>query len=136
MSRGLRNCNPGNIRLSGVRYRGEIRPSRDPEFRCFESLAWGYRAMFVLLHTYRRRHGCRTLAQMISRYAPQSENATECYLRFVSERSGVAAEAEVDTLDRRSMTAIVGAMSHFENGTPADICAVTDGWNLFAGDFQ
>ena len=30
MSRGLSNCNPGNIRQSGVRYKGEVRPSRDP----------------------------------------------------------------------------------------------------------
>ena len=26
-------------------------------------MPWGYRAMFVLLHTYRVRHGCRTLRE-------------------------------------------------------------------------
>ena len=57
MSRGLSNCNPGNIRQSKVRYKGEVQPSRDPAFKQFESLAWGYRAVFVLLHTYRVRHG-------------------------------------------------------------------------------
>ena len=57
MSRGLRNCNPGNIRQSKGRYKGEVRPSRDPAFKQFESLAWGYRAIFVLLDTYRTRHG-------------------------------------------------------------------------------
>lgn len=51
MSRGLSNCNPGNIRQSKVRYKGEVQPSRDPAFKQFESLAWGYRAVFVLLHT-------------------------------------------------------------------------------------
>ena len=40
-------------------------------------MPWGYRAMFVLLHTYRVRHGCRTLREMISRYAPPMENHTE-----------------------------------------------------------
>ena len=136
MSRGLANCNPGNIRLSAVRYKGEIRPSRDPEFRCFESLAWGYRAIFVLLHTYSRRYGCRTLRRMIERYAPPSENPTQRYLRFVSERSGVDADVEVDTLDRRIMTGIVSAISHFENGTPADPSAVADGWTLFRKNFN
>ena len=29
MSRGLENRNPGNIRQSRVRYKGEVRPSRD-----------------------------------------------------------------------------------------------------------
>ena len=61
MSRGLENRNPGNIRQSRVRYKGEVRPSRDPEFKQFESPAWGYRAIFVLLDTYRRRHGLRSL---------------------------------------------------------------------------
>ena len=68
MSRGLSNCNPGNIRQSKVRYKGEVQPSRDPAFKQFESLAWGYRAVFVLLHTYRVRHGLRTVRGMISRW--------------------------------------------------------------------
>ena len=41
MSRGLSNCNPGNIRQSKVRYKGEVQPSRDPAFKQFESLACG-----------------------------------------------------------------------------------------------
>ena len=57
MSRGLRNRNPGNIRRSGVRYVGEKVPSGDPEFREFVAVEWGYRAMFVLLYTYRLRYG-------------------------------------------------------------------------------
>lgn len=136
MSRGLDNCNPGNIRLSGVRYKGEIRPSRDPEFRCFESEAWGYRALFVLLHTYACRHGCRTLRDMIVRYAPPAENPTERYVRFVAAASGVPADAEADTLDRRTMTGIACAISHFENGVPADRVAVAEGWELFRRDFS
>lgn len=135
MSRGVANCNPGNIRLSGVRYKGEVRPSRDPEFRCFENMSWGYRAIFVLLHTYARRYGCRTLRRMIARYAPPSENSTELYLKFVERRSGVDADVEIDTLDRGTMTAVVGAISHFENGIEAEKNAVEEGWKLFVKDF-
>ena len=47
-------------------------------------MPWGYRAMFVLLHTYRVRHGCRTLREMILRYAPPVENHTENYIRAVA----------------------------------------------------
>lgn len=136
MSRGIANCNPGNIRLSGVRYKGEVRPSRDPEFRCFESPEWGYRALFVLLHTYARRYGCRTLRRMIERYAPPSENPTTQYLKFVSERSGVLPDEPLDTLDCRVMTAVVSAVSHFENGEPADRTSLLAGWNLFYKDFS
>jgi len=81
MSRGLQNCNPGNIRQSKVRYKGEVRPSRDSAFKQFESLAWGYRAIFVLLDTYRIRYGLDTIRGMISRWAPPSENHTETYIR-------------------------------------------------------
>lgn len=89
MSRGLKNCNPGNIRRSRGRYKGEVVPSRDPAFKQFESLAWGYRAIFVLLHTYRTRHGLRTIAEMIARWAPPSENRTDAYIRAVSDRTGI-----------------------------------------------
>ena len=136
MSRGLDNCNPGNIRLSAVRYKGEIRPSRDPEFRCFESVEWGYRALFVLLHTYRRRYGCRTLRAMLRRYAPPEENPTAAYLDFVARAAGVAADAEIDTLDRTVMCRIVSAISRFENGVQADPQAVGEGWRLFHLDFH
>ena len=88
MSRGLSNCNPGNIRQSKVRYKGEVQPSRDPAFKQFESLAWGYRAVFVLLHTYRVRHGLRTVRGMISRWAPPVENHTEAYIRAVAADTG------------------------------------------------
>ena len=83
MSRGLSNRNPGNIRQSAVRYKGEVRPSRDPAFKQFESMPWGYRAIFVLLDTYRIRHGLDTIRGMISRWAPPSENRTEIYIRAV-----------------------------------------------------
>lgn len=76
MTRGLRNRNPGNIRRSKTRYLGEVTPSCDVAFKQFETMAWGYRAMFVLLDSYRRR-GYVTLRQMIARYAPPVENHTK-----------------------------------------------------------
>lgn len=67
LPRGLRNRNPGNIRRSAVRYKGETE-SDDAAFKAFASTAWGYRAMFVLLHTYRVRHRIATLRGMIARW--------------------------------------------------------------------
>lgn len=103
MSRGLSNCNPGNIRQSKVRYKGEVQPSRDPAFKQFESLAWGYRAVFVLLHTYRVRHGLRTVRGMISRWAPPVENHTEAYIRAVAADTGIDPDEPLDTLDPATM---------------------------------
>ena len=40
LPRGLRNRNPGNIRRSKTRYKGEIE-SRDPAFKSVRTMAWG-----------------------------------------------------------------------------------------------
>lgn len=134
MARGLDNRNPGNIRQSKVRYRGEVRPSRDPAFKEFESLAWGYRAIFVLLDTYRIRHGLDTLRGMISRWAPPSENHTDAYIRAVAADTGLDPDERLDTHDARTMIPVAAAISRVENGTPADMRQVAEGWRLFRGD--
>jgi hypothetical protein len=136
MSRGLRNNNPGNIRLGSFRYKGEKVESSDVAFRQFESIEWGYRAMFVLLHTYATKHHCCTLRQMIERYAPPSENHTENYIRRVAYATHLSPDEPVSTTDGAVMTAIVAAMSAVENGTKADMAAVWRGWQLFIADFS
>ena len=131
MSRGLRNCNPGNIRRSKTRYKGEKLPSRDSEFKEFESMAYGYRAMFVLLDTYSRRYGLRTIRQMLNRYAPPVENFTEGYIRFVSEKTGIAPDEIINTRAARDIVPVVAAMSQIENGVAAVMDDVYRGWDLF-----
>ena len=133
MSRGLSNCNPGNIRQSKVRYKGEVQPSRDPAFKQFESLAWGYRAVFVLLHTYRVRHGLRTVRGMISRWAPPVENHTEAYIRAVAADTGIDPDEPLDTLDPATMIPLAAAISRVENGTAADRGEIERGGALFSG---
>ncbi len=131
MARGLDNRNPGNIRRSKVRYRGEVRPSRDPDFKQFESLAWGYRAIFVLLDTYRIRYGLSTIRGMISRWAPPSENHTEVYIRAVAADTGLDPDQKLDTHDPQTMIPLAAAISRVENGTAADLRDVEAGWRLF-----
>ena len=135
LPRGLRNCNPGNIRRSAVRYKGELQECSDNAFRQFKSMAWGYRAMFVLLHTYALHHNCTTIRSIINRYAPPSENNTENYIRRVSLATGINPSERVDTLNGQTMTRIVSAMSEVENGVPALRSEVEQGWQLFRADF-
>ena len=135
MSRGLRNNNPGNIRLGKVRYKGERAKSSDNEFHQFESVEWGYRAMFVLLHTYALKHSCHTLRTMINRYAPPSENHTENYIRRVAHATHLSPDEKISTTDKGVMTAIVAAMSEVENGVKADMTMISCGWELFIADF-
>ncbi len=87
--------------------------------------------MFVLLHTYHVRHGCRTLREMITRWAPPSENHTENYIRAVATAAKVSPEHPLDTKSREPMIPIVAAMSAVENGVSARMEDVTGGWELF-----
>ena len=108
-----------------------LRPSRDPDFKQFESIEWGYRAIFVTLNTYRRKYGLRTIREMISRWAPPVENHTEAYIRAVTARTGFSADAVLDTRSRQQMIQLIAAMSEVENGVKADFRAVERGWELY-----
>lgn len=130
MSRGLRNNNPGNIRLSGTRYIGEKTPSADRAFKQFRSMAYGYRAMFVILRTYQKKYGLRSISAMVRRWAPESENDTRAYINSVSLWSGISRDAPIDVNDKVQMCAVVAAMSRMENGVKADMKEVYGGWEL------
>ena len=135
ISRGLRNNNPGNIRLSGTTYQGEVK-STDSAFKQFKTMTYGYRAMFVLLHTYQRKYGLNTIVAMISRYAPSNENHTEAYIEAVSDWSGVPASGRITSTNGDVMIPIVAAMSRVENGTIANMNEVEAGWDMFIKDYR
>ena len=135
-SRGLRNNNPGNIRKNNIVYQGEIVPSEDESFKQFSSMAYGYRAMFTVLHTYARKYGINTIATMSDRYAPATENHTEAYIDAVSEWSGVPATSHLTTTNAEVMIPVVAAMSRMENGAPAVMKDVEAGWKLFIEDYR
>lgn len=134
--RGLRNNNPGNIRKNNITYQGEVVPSKDEAFKQFTTMVYGYRAMFVVLHTYQRKYGINTISDMIIRYAPAIENHTTEYIRAVSEASGVPATSHITTTNADVMIPIVAAMSRVENGVPADMREVEQGWKLFIEDYR
>ncbi len=135
-SRGLRNRNPGNIRHSDSRFKGEVEPSADRAFKQFRGMAWGYRAIFVILNTYRTRYSLNTIREMISRWAPASENDTDAYVEIVSRRAMLDADTPIDTQQRVAMIPLVAAMSQVENGTPADWATVERGWDLYEVDLD
>lgn len=135
-TRGLRNNNPGNIRISSTKYQGEVQPSQDNSFKQFESMPYGYRAIFMLLHTYWTRHGLNTIRGMLSRYAPSNENDTMKYIKTVSEWSFIPADTHLTTTNAEVMIPFVSAISRYENGIPAVNNDVEQGWNLFIKDIK
>lgn len=132
-ARGLRNNNPGNIRLSATtRWQGEVRPSQDKSFCQFRTMAYGYRAQIKLLQNYIRKHGRITVEEILVRYAPASENNTRTYIDSVCRQmGGVYSKMYVINPESKTvMCALVAAMSRVENGVPAVMADVEAGWNL------
>lgn len=128
--RGIRNCNPGNIRITKDYWKG-LRPLQDDEdFYQFTSIEWGYRAMFKILQTYRKKYGCKSVADMIARYAPPSENNTDRYIQVVCEKMGKEPSFIPIVENKRDMCMLVAAMSYMENGVLADMEDVAKGWEL------
>jgi hypothetical protein len=128
--RGLRNNNPGNIRINSDLFQGEIRPSKDKSFKQFETMVYGYRAIFKILRSYYNNYHFDTIRKMITRWAPPKENHTEKYIKTVSEYAGIPADDPIDINNREMMIRIVAGMSKVENGVEAVMSDVIAGWEL------
>ena len=130
MTRSERNNNPGNIRLTSDRWRGQVLPPPDRGFVTFTEPEWGYRALFVILEGYMIRHGLRTIRGIIGRYAPPSENATAAYIRSVCRATGWGPDDPLDPCGR-VMQDLVRAITLVEGGKPADEMALRAGYALY-----
>lgn len=119
-TRGIRNNNPLNIEFSQHNsWEGARRPRTDTRFEEFTSLEYGLRAGFLILKKYLARpplgHGCRTLADIIRKWAPATENPTSEYIKFVAYRSGIPATEQLKFSDKNQLCRIVQAMCLYES---------------------
>lgn len=94
-SRGIRNCNPANIRR-GQLWKGMRDHQTDKRFVQFKTMRWGIRAMLIVLRTYVLRHGLRTVPQIIRRWAPPEDgNNTKDYIDKVCVAVEFAADGGI-----------------------------------------
>jgi len=128
LPRGLRNNNPLNIRHNKDYFQGEIKGT-DKSFKTFSCMPYGYRAGFVILHTYLMR-GDNTIEKIIARWAPPIENDTEKYIAFVERYTGIIRHKELTATHGADYVQIVSAMSFMENGKNADPSEIKAGFNL------
>lgn len=125
--RGLRNCNPLNIRHSaGNRWVGQL--GHEAGFCVFVDIRHGLRAAFRLLRTYQMRYGCWSVGDIIRRWAPETENNTQGYIRRVCDCMRCEAEfiPHFGTVEEKEdCCRMVAAMAMVELGgeyiTPAAI---------------
>ena len=132
--RGIRNCNPLNIRKSKDQWKGLAEAQNDRAFVQFKSLEYGWRAAFHLLtRTYYHKYRLYTIRTIIRRWAPSSENDTSAYIANVSLLTGIDPDEPIGIpSDSPSRWMAVGvAMAIQENGTTSiDWFAMLKGWGL------
>lgn len=113
--RGIRNNNPGNIRKTSQAWRGEIEGD-DEAFETFRTPEHGIRALARILLNYQRKRGLRTVGDIISRWAPPSENDTDAYEAAVAVSLGVRVDDRLDLENLVTLRQLVKAVIYHENG--------------------
>ena len=120
MARGLRNNNPLNIVKSpNFCWLGEMKDGIDPIFVKFETMAQGCRAAIKLLRTYYEKHKCNTISRIIRRWAPETENNVQAYIKTVSRLTGIAPTTLLPPMKEETKTVwcdLVVAMASVECG--------------------
>jgi hypothetical protein len=115
-ARGIRNCNPLNIKFNpSNKFIGQIGPDADG-FAIFDTPVNGVRAASVILQNYRDKHRIVTLRGAIERWAPATENDSAAYVRNVSAWANIPAEEPIDIRTHEVQSAIIPAMIRMETG--------------------
>lgn len=127
MTRGIRNNNPGNIRL-GTNWKGLAEKQTDRSFCIFRTAEYGIRALVKILLTYKKEYNLNTVRKIIDRYAPPNENNTEAYIKSVSAQLNVSADEAIDVFDKATLLILIKAIIRHENG-----CQPYDNKTLLTG---
>lgn len=129
--RGYRNRNPGNIRKGADQWQGLAPASdqTDPAFWRFTDVKFGIRALAKILKTYRANYEADTITEVISRWAPPTENDTPAYIAAVSASTGIAPGAAL--VYPRDLDPLVRAIIRHELGVqPYSDATISEGVSL------
>lgn len=114
LPRGMRNNNPLNIEL-GDQWQGLRTEQTDGRFCQFTSLEYGYRAALIIIRNYLKKRFV-TVAQIINRWAPPTENATTKYVDFVCRRAQLSPGTIIKWQNKNEVCRLVWAMAQYECG--------------------
>ena len=119
LPRGIRNNNPGNLRLSKTVWQGQKpAPQTDKDFVEFTTPLYGLRALMRTLLTYYLKYNLDTVECIINRFAPPHENATDSYIHHIAKSLKVRRTDRIDLTSRPLMTLLASGIVLHENGVP------------------
>lgn len=121
--RGVRNNNPGNIRISSNAWQGKVTPNTDGTFEQFDTMVNGIRALAITLTNYQRLYGLNTVRGVITRFSATDQNA---YVADVASYLGVDPDDPLDIADPVTLTALVNGIITQENGVVGALLVSSD----------
>ena len=115
LPKGIRNNNPGNIESGKDHWQGLV--GTDGRFAKFKEPKWGIRAIAKVLINYQRMHKLDTIEEIISRWAPPSDNnPTDSYINVVASHVGVDPHEKVDVTNPDILLPMIRKIIAVENG--------------------
>jgi len=133
MTLGIRNNNPLNIRRvkwtvwkGSLPMEGEV--GRGSAFVRFETVEYGLRAAFCILRTYRNKYKAVCIEDIITRWAPPTENDTQKYIRDVCRLTGFGGK---ERLTESAWPRLVKAMALLESGMKLSEETINKGYKLY-----
>lgn len=114
------NNNPLNIRAGKSKWLGQVLPQKgsgEGAFCHFQSMEYGLRAAFCLLRTYATKYRLNCVKDIITRWAPPSENDTQSYIRHVCVLTGFGGNQR---LTEKDWPRLIKAMARMESDMDLD----------------
>ncbi len=127
----IKNNNPLNIRVGKDKWKGECPLPAPPLGECFckfERIEWGIRAAFCILRTYATKYRLYSVRDIITRWAPPSENDTKSYIRHVCMMTGFGGNQR---LTEKDWPRLVKAMARMECGVELQDDVIQKGFQLY-----
>ncbi|GCE89362.1 bacteriophage protein [Komagataeibacter diospyri] len=115
LPRGIRNNNPGNLDYVGQAGAHLETDVGSPRFAVFPTMDDGIRALRDQLVRYAVR-GLKTVAAIISTYAPAGENDTAAYIATLCRQMNVAPDRVLDMDDPAIQQHMIYGITIMENG--------------------
>lgn len=132
--RGIRNCNPLNIRR-GSNWLGLRQTQTDNEFCQFETMVYGCRAAIklalnLIIGVAPSCHGvpCNNVRRFIAKWAPPSENNTDAYISTVCRLTGYEPTTILYANDHVTISYLLWAMAQVECGQAVPITCFDIAW--------
>ena len=117
--------NPLNIRHSRELFLGELKSNS--KFKVFVNRTYGVRAAFIIISNY-RKYGVFTVKDIITRWAPPTENKTSAYIDFVCTHAKFNSDSLINT--QELFLKLVHAMAIYESNINLTNKCLLDAWNM------